>query len=278
MKKLMFPVLVATTLLTSASNAIVIRHDVDDAEYHASVEDFPPLTTLYKVGAHGTLIAPQWVATAAHAVFCVEPGDQIKVENTLMTVEARYTHHLYERGEDHDIALLKLSEPSDTTPARIYRQNDETGKVIRFIGSGGTGNGNEGQSVSYKQNGGQMRMAENTVRDTSDNEIFFTFNKGKDALPLEGVSGNGDSGGPAFMQSGDNYLLLGISSRADSLFKEMGEYGVNEVYTRLSYYQHWIDEVMLETPEFIQKFTTQARFPQPEIIDQLDAVCEMIGF
>lgn len=56
-------------LFTSLANAIVIRHDVSDENYSAVPSDFPPLATLYNIGVHGTLIHPQWVVTAAHAVF-----------------------------------------------------------------------------------------------------------------------------------------------------------------------------------------------------------------
>ena len=59
--------------------AIVLHHDVDEARYLASAADFPPLATLCRMGAHGTLIQSQWVLTAPHAAFCLELGQPIRV-------------------------------------------------------------------------------------------------------------------------------------------------------------------------------------------------------
>ena len=58
MPRLLFVLLVA---VSSGAGAIVIRDDVDDAQYCVSPADLPG-------EGHGVLIAPRWVATAAHAV------------------------------------------------------------------------------------------------------------------------------------------------------------------------------------------------------------------
>ena len=163
-------------------------------------------------------------------------------------------------------------------PAKLYRQTNEEKQDIWFIGSGGTGNGSVGQVVSYKENNGKLRKAQNRIERVSESEIFFTFDKGNGALPLEGVSGNADSGGPAYQLIGKDYYLFGISSRADSLFKDVGEYGVKEVYSRVSYHGAWIDKVTSGDRDYIKKHTTQKRFPQANIKDNLVKVCDMVGF
>jgi len=243
--------------LAFSSNAIVTRHDVSDESYYATPSDFPSLATLYNIGVHGTLIHPQWVVTAAHAVFCMNPGQQIKVGNEIVTISNRYSHPDYQLGDEHDLALLKL-ESSITTvkPAEIYRNNDEKGKIAWFIGAGGTGSGINGETINYRENNGKLRKAQNKIVNTTDTDLVFKFEKGPKGEPLEGVSGNGDSGGPAYIRNGDTYELLGVSSRADSWFYDVGEYGVTELYTRISSYKNWIDQVILAKSDLIRKNIT----------------------
>ncbi|WP_102795484.1 S1 family peptidase [Bowmanella denitrificans] len=249
-------------LFTSLANAIVIRHDVSDEKYSAVPSDFPPLATLYNIGVHGTLIHPQWVVTAAHAVFCMNPGQKIKVGEEIVSVSNRYSHPEYHLGGEHDIALIKLeSSIKEIEPAEMYNNNDEKGAVVWFIGIGGTGTGTKGQTVGYKENNGKLRKAQNKVVRTTDTDIVFKFEEGSAAEALEGVSGNGDSGGPAYKKNGDKYELLGISSRTDSWFYGVGEYGVTELYTRVSSYKSWIQDVISADSDLIRKkISTQSPF------------------
>ena len=270
--------LLLTAALSSKTAAIVIRHDVADQQYWAAKADFPALATLYQIGVHGTLIAPQWVVTAAHAVFCVEPGAHIEVGGQRFEVSAVYAHAGYRLNKDNDIALIKLQQPvTAVAAARLYRDTDEQGQALWFIGAGASGNGNSGQTISLKQNSGQLRKAQNTVRSTSATELFFRFDKGNKALPLEGVSGNGDSGGPAFIRLGGDFYLLGISSRANSWFKEVGEYGVEEAYSRISHHAGWLEAVMTENPQQLAQYTTQNRFVPPGTTD-LPQLCARLNF
>src|SRR3546814_1380005 len=56
----------ALLAISSTASAVVIRGDVDDAEYRIPAAAFPALADMPGEG-HGVLIAPQWVVTAAHA-------------------------------------------------------------------------------------------------------------------------------------------------------------------------------------------------------------------
>ena len=59
--------LLALLAASSSANAIVTRHDREDAKYRVSASELPALADMPGEG-HGVLIAPQWVVTAAHAV------------------------------------------------------------------------------------------------------------------------------------------------------------------------------------------------------------------
>ena len=271
---------ISSLFITSFDNqAIVIRHDVSDEKYHADISAFPPLATLYKIGVHGTLIHPEWVVTAGHAVFCMEQGDKIKVGGHWATVSSRYTHAKYHDSDNYDISLLKLATPiNNIVPAELYRNDNEAGQKIWFVGSGSTGNGLTGQTVNYVQNKGLLRKAENTIDGVSDTELFFTFNKGPKALPLEGVSGNADSGGPAYQKIDNKYYLLGISSRADSPPEGIGKYGVKEIYSRISFHIDWIEKVISEDQEHLANLTSQYHFADDNLKSNLSKVCAQIGY
>lgn len=275
---------IALTIIFSCytihSSAIVIRHDVEDKHYRAEVKDFPPLATLYTVGAHGTLIAPQWVLTAGHTIFCADPGARIKIGNQWAEIDSRYTHAKFRKrwwnGDKHDISLLKLKSPvQGIKPAKLYSHTDELNQQVWFIGEGGTGNGNSGQTKTYRDGKLALRKAQNAVSSVSDGDIMFTFEKGNAGLPLEGVSGNGDSGGPAFKIIDGDYYLLGVSSRVGG--GSEGKYGVKEIYSRVSYYRQWINQVILEDEEHIANYTSQYHYAEGDIADYLPQVCEKIG-
>jgi len=270
----------AIAVVSFQANSIVIRHDVQDSKYRASLKDFPPLATLYKIGVHGTLIDPSWVVTAGHGIFCVEKGDRIKVGDQLVEVDSRYTHSGYLSGDENDIALIKLKSPvTGIEPAKLYRKTDEANQNIWFIGSGATGTGLTGQTApEISGNKGTLRKAENRIEKTSEKELFFVFDKGDKALPLEGVSGNADSGGPAYKMIDGQYYVYGVSSRADSPTLNVGEYGVSEIYSKISYHASWIDSIVADNSTFIQSHTTQYHFADDQIKNNLPAICNKIGF
>lgn len=229
--------------LTLSCHAIVTRHDVSDDKYIAKIAFFPPLATFYIDGAHGSLITPKWVLTAAHASFCIQQGRYVLINGKPREIKQLYVHPEYKPGQSHDIALVELVNPVlDVHPAALYRQSDEENKDVWFIGIGGTGNGLEGQTTDNAANNGQLRVAQNRVSKANGPLLEFVFDQGSSALPFEGVSGGGDSGGPAFVKSENGYAVLGISSRFTG--GGIGKYGITEFYTRVSYFDKWIDNVI----------------------------------
>jgi hypothetical protein len=275
-----FTVFILSISFSFLVNAIVIRHDVTDEKYLAKQIDFPPLATFYIDGAHGTLIKPNWVLTAAHATFCVQTGSFVRLAGKTRKVSNVYVNPDYTPGKSHDIALIKLQdEVTDVNPAAVYSKSDELGKNIWFIGIGGTGNGFKGQTIDNAENKGILRRAQNTIVVAQGPLIKFKFDQGANALPLEGVSGGGDSGGPAYIMSDNGYQLLGISSRPEGNFENIGEYGITEVYTRVSYFREWISQVIEASPEGREKMTLPKLTYLPAGVTQdiLPMVCNDIG-
>lgn len=278
-KKLINWLLCFCSCVVPYANSIVIRHDVDDSQYRTDWKSFPPLATFYNIGVHGTLIHPDWVLTAAHTVFCLTPGYTIRVGDKLATVKARYSHPEYRLNGEHDIALIQLERPiQGIEPARLYAKQDEKDQVLWLMGIGGTGNGLFGQTISNKKNNGVYRLAQNKVVDTNNSDLVFRFDSGDKAEPLEGVSGNGDSGGPAFKKDGDAFYLSGVSSRSGSWFKDIGEYGVRELYTRVSTHLRWIEKMLAAQEQQRLNISNQDRFIQPSMRNKdMNSLCAEIS-
>lgn len=232
--------------LPLCAQAIVMRHDVDEAKYLSSFEAWPATAYFHFGGrfgsATGTLVAPRWVLTAGHVSGHLEAGDELSINGQKHVVRQAITHPGYRDMQvGHDIGMVELETPSDTPPAALYTGQDEVGKVVTFVGAGRPGNGQTGAQGAS----GTIRQAHNRVEGLMREHLVFHFDAGEDALPLEGISGPGDSGGPAYLEQDGTLYVIGVSAFQDTGESEIeGVYGVREFYTRVSHYRDWIESVM----------------------------------
>lgn len=213
--------LIALLVASSAVCAIVIRDDVDDSEYRISASDFPALVDMPGEG-HGVLIAPQWVVTAAHVLPQHAGAWRVVIDGTPRDVERVVTHYGYKTlphelinqamtsGEamlivvslssSDDIALVKLAQPvTDVAPVAIYRDSYEPGQIVKIVGKGATGTGATGHDPRGP-NRTELRRAFNKITSAYDRWLCYVFDEPPSALELEGVLGNGDSGGPVLIR------------------------------------------------------------------------------
>lgn len=226
----------------STSAAIVRRHDVADEEYTVPASDYPAVVDLYfdePGDCLATLIAPQWLVTAAHCIDDLTTGDVIQVGEGVYGVAAIDVHSGWDE-DIHDISLIQLdAEVPDVEPIPWYTGDNEVGQVVWFIGRGDTSTGDVGGGSPD----GNTRAATNTVVGADPYWIRFVFNSPDDpeVTPLEGISGDGDSGGPALVETPEGLRVMGLSSYQDEGGRPLGTYGVEEFYTRLSRYADWIE-------------------------------------
>jgi hypothetical protein len=260
--------LLALLLACSSANAIVIRADVDDAKYRIRQSEFPALADMPGEG-HGVLIAPQWVVTAAHAITWQSEIRQVTINGIPRNVERVILHAGYKKpshalltqalatwdwtlfaavlSSSDDIALIKLAQPvTDVAPVALRPGDDEVGQPVRIIGKGAFGNGVSGYAYSDPHRT-ELRHAYNKITSAHERWFCYVFDKPSDALPLEGASGSGDSGGPVLIQNDKDWLLAGLTSWSAPLGATRtapGLYGQISCNVRLSHYKGWIDSTI----------------------------------
>ncbi len=256
-------------LFSSTANAIVIRDDVDDAQYRVPTSEFPALVDMPGEG-HGVLIAPQWVITAAHTIpqhsdlkrvaingvdrdvarvvvhAGYKPLPQALIDQATATGEAMLIVVFLASGDD--IALVKLARPvTDVAPVALYKGTEEYSQIVKLLGKGATGTGATGHDPKASHRG-ELRRAFNQVSSAYDRWFCYVFDKPPTGLPLEGVLGNGDSGGPVLVQDGGQWVLAGLASwkfvEGNVLTAWPGRYGQISCNVRLSYYRGWIEGVL----------------------------------
>lgn len=261
----------ALLVASFSAGAIMIRGDVDDLKYRVPASEFPALVDMPGEG-HGVLIAPQWVITAAHAVMWQSEIKQVNIDGVSRDVERLVIHPGYKKpphelldralatwdwtlfrmllSSSDDVALIKLTRPvADVSPVAVNKSDSEFGQIVKIIGKGATGNGVSGYEFSDSHRT-ELRRAYNTVTSAQDRWLCYIFDKPSDALPLEGGSGSGDSGGPVLIQTGKDWLLAGLTSWSDpqSTIRTPGRYGQITCNVRLSHYKDWIESVVSAEP------------------------------
>lgn len=262
----------ATLLYPVLGQAIIVRHDVADTAYQqlaqqerATVSFMRPRAaptpetaatssaaanatavkaTAMVVEGTGTLVRADWVLTAAHVAHYLKIGDTVTYQQRDYRI-ARIDIHPSWRPQqvNGDIALVQLQQPiADAEIAQLYRATDEQGKVLTLVGRGDVGDGLRGVVTGDAI----LRAAHNQVIASQTQWLQFRFDQGADALALEGISGPGDSGGPALLRQHGQLWVLGVSAWQDASATDWqeGKYGVIEHYSRVSHYHAWLSAIL----------------------------------
>lgn len=245
MKKIAFILLLACAVILFES--LITRHDIPDEKFVVFAKEFPQIC--HFENGEGVLLNNGWILTAGH----VGKGLGLGINQTVSCNGKNYiigmvvVHPSFsnlENGLKNDIALVKLSgKLPDIEGLEIYNENDEIGKEITIVGSGDIGNGQIGPRKWDKI----TRAATNRIDSADEQWISFVFDApgSKNVTSMEGVSGPGDSGGPAIIAKKGKYYVVGISSHQKGQEKfGKGRYGVTEFYSRVSKHKDWIEVMM----------------------------------
>jgi TonB family protein len=238
--------LVAGALVAGTASAVVWRADAPKLAEFELVAKLDAVGRIEKGGV-ATLIATDWAITAAHVAERLVPGDRIVWKDKAYAI-GRVVIHPQGHPDparprtppEVDLALVQLAEPVPATVATGVMPNratDEAGKMLVIAGYGDFGP--SGSPLARED--GKLRAVENEVADAGPLRLFLPFDAPPAGLPLEGIGGPGDSGGPA-ISFGPFFgmKLMGVSSGADG---PPGQYGTVDVYTRVSSHIAWIEEV-----------------------------------
>ncbi|MEO0869486.1 MAG: trypsin-like serine protease [Cyanobacteria bacterium J06642_11] len=297
-------------MAATPSQAMVIRHDVAPEHYLVNEADYPAIFPVLEDGnikdCVATVVDPQWAMTAAHCLASLYAQDFERnpyrvtiagLENVvtdvvvpeefgtfevIRDVDGNFINFDFDPDEldlSYDVALMRLRDNVDhVTPIDIYRDDDEVGQIVTLLGWGNFGTGDVGLSSTNPVNDGQFRQATNQITGTQGNYLTFEFDdpSAGSALPLEGVNGPGDSGGPALVDTVNGPRIIGISSRGayadDDDNPRQGRYGWQEFYVRTSQTQDWIDQVIDETPS-----SSPQSVPEPTTILGLLGMASVVG-
>lgn len=214
-----------------------------------ATEHYDWMASLQRHGQHScgaSLIASQWVLTAAHCVQDAQPGDLgLRIGSpdrtkggTQTGVSQIVVHPNYAtKNPNGDLAVLKLSEPVSNTPVSIADSSGKAGASSRIIGWGLTC-----PMRGCGQPPEQLQQLDTQVM--SDQLCSLSSIDGKTEIctgSKQLVGSNacfGDSGGPQMIGTPGHWQLTGITSRLGSPVPVCGT--APSVYTDATAYVDWI--------------------------------------
>jgi hypothetical protein len=245
--------------LSVAGRSATILDDVPDSNYVALGND-PAFAAVGTFSANltgcGTLIAPDWVLTAAHLILGAQSGT-FTLGGTAYSATQIITDPSWDGNpsDGNDFALVHLSSSLTAIPPVFYSGATMLGQTDTFVGYGFTGTGLTGwKTIDGQKRGFQSVVDVNNPNFGNPALVFgarFYSPASGNALPLEGCVAPGDSGGGVFVNDGSQYYLAGvISFVASTNGNPNSSYGNISGFDPIAPALPWIDSVVPEPSTF----------------------------
>lgn len=230
----------------------------------ASESNYPYVARLQLDGdllCSGTLVGTRYILTAAHCFY--DDRNRRAVGDTDLTVRLAgqeigstkvYIHPSYRSRsqacveKETDAAVVELAaDAGGVTPIPLIPSPVPVGASVEIVGYGTLGTGSGGQNNHIPPVG--TVYAGSTVvegfgdtppeQDQNSSYYYWTFDSG------EANTAAGDSGGPAFYDSGGQRYISGITCGGDG----NAEFGTMSFNTRGDLIKAWVDSITGATPD-----------------------------